>query len=30
MTKITEDAIEQTALEWLKNFGYEIVTQDEL
>ncbi|RLB95540.1 MAG: DEAD/DEAH box helicase [Deltaproteobacteria bacterium] len=25
MTKITEDAIEQTTLEWLENLGYEIV-----
>ncbi len=24
MTKITEDAIEQTTLEWLANLGYEI------
>jgi len=25
MNKITEDAIEQTTLEWLENLGYEIV-----
>jgi len=25
MTRITEDAIEQTTLEWLENLGYEIV-----
>jgi len=24
MTKITEDAIEQTTLKWLENLGYEI------
>ena len=26
MTRITEDAIEQTALEWLENLGYEIMS----
>ena len=29
MTKITEDAIEQTTLEWLENLGYEIMSGDD-